>query len=192
MIVCLDPGHGGEDPGAIDARGRTEKSFTLAQSLIAASFLHGDAHEAILTRRSDTKLNLPERVARANGMSAQVFISIHWNSASIEEANGTIVMYHASSARGQILASLLLEEVGGLDEEHERWERLWAVPDGVEGSRWERSAPYVIAHTHAPAALLEVEFASNLEEADRLASDAFRLLVGRGIANAVGRFARRS
>ncbi|MCL1875659.1 MAG: N-acetylmuramoyl-L-alanine amidase [Synergistaceae bacterium] len=77
-IVVLDPGHGGQDPGAV-ANGIREKDINLAVALKLESVLKSRGIKVSLTRRTDVYLKLAERTEIANRLNAEVFVSIHAN-----------------------------------------------------------------------------------------------------------------
>ena len=77
-IVVLDPGHGGQDPGAV-ANGVREKDINLAVALKLESTLKSKGIKVELTRRTDVYLKLAERTEIANKLNAEVFVSIHAN-----------------------------------------------------------------------------------------------------------------
>lgn len=89
-IVVLDAGHGGRDPGAIGLHGTYEKVVTLDIVQEMADRLDGVAR-VTLTRDQDRFLALPERVARARQIQANLFISIHADSAPDPAAQGLSV-----------------------------------------------------------------------------------------------------
>ncbi len=81
-VVVLDPGHGGSDPGAVNNRyGLAEEYLTLQIAAITSDLL-SDTYSVALTRSSDVGLGNSERGAIANACGAQVFVSIHLNSAT--------------------------------------------------------------------------------------------------------------
>ncbi|MEY3746599.1 MAG: hypothetical protein RL194_58 [Pseudomonadota bacterium] len=99
VTIVIDPGHGGEDPGAIGARGSREKDITLsiAQKL-KAQIDREPNMRAILTRDGDFFLPLNSRVQKARKVQADLFISIHADAFTRREANGSSVF--ALSERG--------------------------------------------------------------------------------------------
>ncbi|MCX7945641.1 MAG: N-acetylmuramoyl-L-alanine amidase [Hydrogenophilus sp.] len=77
-VIVLDPGHGGEDPGAIGRLGTREKEVVLAVAQRVQKRLNADARtRAVLTRDGDYFISLAERVRRARRVRADLFISIH-------------------------------------------------------------------------------------------------------------------
>ena len=79
--VIIDPGHGGEDSGAV-AQGVTEKSLNLDVGLRVAQLLRAHGHGVQLTREDDHFVPLETRVRLANATPGAVFVSIHFNDAS--------------------------------------------------------------------------------------------------------------
>ncbi len=103
IIVALDPGHGGEDPGAIGPNGTREKDIVLMiakrlQARINASSVNGNPMRAFLTRDADFFVPLKTRVQKAQSVRADLFISIHADAFITPQARGASVF--ALSQRG--------------------------------------------------------------------------------------------
>jgi N-acetylmuramoyl-L-alanine amidase len=103
IIVAVDAGHGGEDPGATGPGGTHEKDVTLAiafklRDLINRSSVNGDPMRCFLTRDGDYFVPLAQRVEKARRVHADLFMSIHADSAPGGNATGTSV--YALSERG--------------------------------------------------------------------------------------------
>jgi N-acetylmuramoyl-L-alanine amidase len=99
VIVALDPGHGGEDPGAIGPKGLREKDVVLAVALALRDKLNAQPNmRAFLTRDADFFVPLAERVRKARRVQADLFISIHADAFTNPEARGASVF--ALSDRG--------------------------------------------------------------------------------------------
>ncbi|MEM1384559.1 MAG: N-acetylmuramoyl-L-alanine amidase [Pseudomonadota bacterium] len=109
VVIALDPGHGGGDPGAI-AGGVLEKDLVLsfAQAL-ARSVDRKPGLSAMLTRSDDSFVPLAERVRRARWAGAHVLISIHADALANGEASGVSV-YSLSPAAAVETAKLLVEK----------------------------------------------------------------------------------
>jgi N-acetylmuramoyl-L-alanine amidase len=114
IIIALDPGHGGEDPGAVGPAGTREKDIVLRiaaklRDRIDGSRIGGNPMRAFLTRDSDFFVPLATRVAKARRVSADLFISIHADAFVSPEARGAGVFalseHGASSAAARWLAN---------------------------------------------------------------------------------------
>ncbi|HVR52137.1 MAG TPA: N-acetylmuramoyl-L-alanine amidase, partial [Pseudorhodoferax sp.] len=103
IIVALDPGHGGEDPGAIGPKGTREKDIVLRvahklRERINAASVNGNPMRAFLTRDADFFVPLQTRVQKARNVQADLFISIHADAFTTPAARGASVF--ALSQRG--------------------------------------------------------------------------------------------
>lgn len=109
LIVAIDAGHGGQDPGAIGPTGKREKDVTLAIARELARQVNATPGlKAVLTRDSDMFLPLPKRSHLARAAKADIFISIHADAAENRAAKGSSVyvlsLRGASSQRARWLA----------------------------------------------------------------------------------------
>ncbi len=109
IIVAIDPGHGGEDPGAIGRRGTYEKTVTLAiAKKLKASLDDEPGMRAMLTRDDDYFVPLDVRVQKARRVQADLFISIHADAFTTPSARGSSVFalseHGATSAAARWLA----------------------------------------------------------------------------------------
>jgi N-acetylmuramoyl-L-alanine amidase len=99
FVVVLDPGHGGEDPGAIGPAGTYEKDVVLAIAHKTRLLLEQDKRIVVfMTREEDVFIPLADRVKKARGVSADVFVSIHADAFTRPDAAGSSV--YALSERG--------------------------------------------------------------------------------------------
>ena len=99
FTVVLDPGHGGEDPGAIGAAGSYEKNVTLSIARRLKRKIDAEPNmRAVLTRDGDYFVPLQQRVTRARRVRADLFVSIHADAFVKPEANGSSV--YVLSERG--------------------------------------------------------------------------------------------
>jgi N-acetylmuramoyl-L-alanine amidase len=121
-IVALDPGHGGEDPGAVGPSGLREKDVVLAVALKMRDALNALPNmRVMLTRDGDYFVPLADRVRKARRVQADLFVSIHADAFVRPEARGASVF--ALSARGATSAAArwladkenAADRVGGLD-----------------------------------------------------------------------------
>ncbi len=92
VVVAVDAGHGGEDPGAIGRGGTREKDVTLAIARALAERLNGEpGMRAVLTRNKDEFLELRERIRRARVAKADMFVSVHADSIANRAISGASV-----------------------------------------------------------------------------------------------------
>jgi len=126
-IIVLDPGHGGQDPGAIGCSGVYEKNITLAMAKELKKILDKDGrYKVYLTRNRDVFIPLRERVRIARRYKADLFLSIHADSARNKNAKGLSVYTLSETASDKEAAALAEREnkadvIAGMDfAEHSR------------------------------------------------------------------------
>lgn len=122
IVVAIDPGHGGEDPGAIGRRGTYEKNVTLAIARKLKALLDDEqGMRAMLTRDDDYFVPLDVRVQKARRVRADLFISIHADAFTTPTARGSSVFalseHGATSAAARWLAQRENESdlIGGVN-----------------------------------------------------------------------------
>ncbi|KAF1695868.1 N-acetylmuramoyl-L-alanine amidase [Pseudoxanthomonas daejeonensis] len=109
LVVAIDAGHGGQDPGAIGPTGKREKDVTLAMARELARQVNAiPGLKAFLVRESDVFIPLPMRAQRARAAKADIFVSLHADAAENRSARGSSVYVlstkGASSQRARWLA----------------------------------------------------------------------------------------
>ena len=116
MIVTLDPGHGGEDPGAIGPSGLQEKQVVLsiAQRLRERLEAHPNVR-VLLTRDSDFFVPLRERVTKARNVQADLFVSIHADAFMNHQARGASVFALSDSGASSAAAKWLAQKENAAD-----------------------------------------------------------------------------
>ena len=153
MRICIDPGHGGRDSGAV-ADGLKEKTPALTISLILAELLELAGYEVIMTRRKDEFVELQNRANIANRKGADLFVSVHHNSFTDSEANGIETYYFEGSNEGHRIAEIIQDNLIG----YSGWTNR-----GVKTAEFS-----VLRNTRMPAVLLEIGFISNSNEREGL------------------------
>jgi N-acetylmuramoyl-L-alanine amidase len=99
IVIAVDAGHGGNDPGAIGLNGLREKDVTLAIARRLARKINAQpGMRAVLTRDSDTFIELRQRTVRARKVEADLFVSVHANAYQDRTMSGTAV--YVLSERG--------------------------------------------------------------------------------------------
>ena len=103
--VCLDPGHGGHKPGAVSFDGLIEKDLALKMALMVKGQLGMvQSIRVIMTRTTDIHVANGDRASFANREKADLFVSIHCNSAESRQANGAEVLVYSASSRSVPIA----------------------------------------------------------------------------------------
>ncbi len=152
MLVVLDAGHGGRDPGAVGPGGTYEKDVALQIVEQVKKYLsQPGCYRVLLTRTDDSYISPSARAKMANDAKADVFVSIHCNAASSPAAQGYETLYHPNSMLGTNLAAGIQ---AGL-------RRHLRGPDrGIKP----RAELAVLRQTKMPAVLVEVGFISHPDE----------------------------
>ncbi len=110
-IVCIDPGHGGTDVGAVRGN-RYEKSDNLRMAKAVKALLEAQGVKVVLTRDNDANPSLSGRCDIANNAKADYFLSIHRNSFGNQTATGVEIWVHHAAQQSTIgKAQKILDEV---------------------------------------------------------------------------------
>ena len=185
MKVVIDPGHAGRniDPGAVNgSTGLQEADVALVISRQVASYLLNVGYEVKLTRtewEQEETDDLSYRTALANDWGADIFISLHCNSAANQSAEGYEVWTSPGNTLGDKLATCIYGQIAA--EFPDRAGRT----DYSDGDPDKESRFYVLVHTDAPACLVEMAFISNDAEAALLVDAAWQDRYARAIARGV-------
>lgn len=176
IVVAIDPGHGGRDPGAVGIGGLRETDIVLDVSLQVEALLRQQGVQVVMTRQDDREIDLEPRVVTANRSNADLFVSIHANAISMSrpDVNG-VETYHYGSGEGEELSDILLQSILEATNLNSR---------GVKEARF-----YVLRRTHMPASLVEVGFVTGAQDAPRLATAEFRTLLAQAITRGILQYA---
>lgn len=120
IIIALDPGHGGEDPGAIGPQGTREKDVVLQvalklRELINATTIKGNPMRAYLTRDADFFVPLHVRVQKAQKVQADLFISIHADAFNVPTARGASVFALSDKGASSAAAKYMADKENSAD-----------------------------------------------------------------------------
>jgi N-acetylmuramoyl-L-alanine amidase len=116
LIVAIDPGHGGEDPGAIGPTGLREKDVVLKMGLQLAERINArPGMRAVLTRDADYFVPLQERVAKARRVQADLFMSVHADAFIHPRARGASVFALSHSGASSAAARWLAQKQNASD-----------------------------------------------------------------------------
>ncbi|MBN1350845.1 N-acetylmuramoyl-L-alanine amidase [candidate division KSB1 bacterium] len=174
MIICIDPGHGGEDPGAQTNTPfyYTEKQFNLSLAKKVQTILEDNGHTVYLTRDGDQYISLYDRAQIANSTNADVFVSIHANGSSDPTSEGMEAFHYTGSSSGRSLANLILNSMHDEFRDH--------IKRGVFSANFA-----VLRLTLMPAALIECEFITNPHQARFLQDERNQNIMAEAIARGI-------
>ena len=214
-IIVIDPGHGGSDPGAIGVKGTFEKTITTtAASELAARLRKSGRYTVILTRTRDSYVDHDDRLRIARAGQADLFISIHADSAGNKSARGASVYTLADRAKGRskrivnnqnwILDVDLSEQtdpVGDIlvDLAQRKTESQSDAFAGIllaelkgktelVGNSHRRAGYYVLLAPDVPAVLLELGFLSNAKDEALLKTLAHRTKILSAVERAIDQY----
>ena len=196
LVVVLDPGHGGQDSGAMCGT-VTEKDLTLDVALRTELLLRADGCATVLTRKNDRYLSLAERAAVGNREDNSLFVSIHFNDETRATVTGVETYYAPRQLASRFgflswLPFLHLAEASPLTAQSESLAnyiqaaligRTGAVNRGTKSEQF-----YVIANVRHPAALVEGGFLTNKSDVTRLATTEYRQQIAAAISDGVHRY----
>jgi N-acetylmuramoyl-L-alanine amidase len=180
-LIVIDPGHGGSDDGAMH-NGLVEKELTLDISKRLRAMLIARGWQVKMTRDADVDVYQPNDSARdelqarcdvANNAGAAMFVSIHVNSFTSSDQNGTTTYYFKPDSYP--LAQAVHARLAA---------NLPTADDGIRKDNF-----YVIHHTKMPAILVETAFLSNPVDAGYLRSSEFLQKIASDIASGIGDYA---
>ncbi len=174
MKIFLDPGHGGDNPGAIAPTGLEEATVNLDVALRTGEILTSRGYEVNYSRTTNVNVSLAQRARLANLWGADYFVSIHCNSATNPTYNGTESFYYRKGTVAERFAETVNTALV---------RQIELVDLGVK----ERNLA-VLRLTLMPATLVELAFLSNPREAQLLASSTFRQNCAVGISNGIIEF----
>lgn len=219
-LVVIDPGHGGEDAGAVSGIGGEEKEITLDVARRVASQLerrHGV--RVRLTRERDEFVPLARRTAIANQHDGAVFVSLHVNASAGHDAEG-LEVYYLDNTNDEA-SRKLAERENAVEAGADLDDISFMLSDLIQSGKMEDSvllsrkiemamrakvagpktglrslgvkkAPFfVLVGAHMPCTLIEMFFIDNPREGAKLRQGAFRELLAVSIADGIERFLRR-
>ncbi|MGN0435676.1 MAG: N-acetylmuramoyl-L-alanine amidase CwlD [Wujia sp.] len=184
LVVVIDAGHGGNDPGKIGCGGEKEKDINLQIALKLKDELQQRGVTVIMTRESDQDLatsgatnrkrsDMENRVALANDSSADYLVSIHQNSYSSSQVKGAQTFYYGTSADSRKLAEAIQKNlIEQVDTSNTR--------AAAQGNDY-----YILRRSKCPAVIVECGFLSNMEETAKLTNEDYQQKIAKAIADAI-------
>ena len=176
-LIYIDAGHGGRDSGAV-ANGIQEKDVVLPISLELGRALQSMGYSVYYTRTNDVEVDLEPRVASAESVNADLFVSIHANSLASRNTgvNGVETFHARGSTVGKELAEYVQSQI--------------IANTGATDRSVKAAGFYVIARTSMPAILVETGFVTNPTEAANLNNPSYQKRMAEAIARGIDQFMR--
>lgn len=175
IVLVLDAGHGGSDSGALSSdRSKAEKHLNLAIILAAKKKFDSDARfKVYYTRTSDTYPSLSARADLANKMNADMFVSVHINSAGAT-ATGTETLYNPDRLTATKKNNLTSLELATTMHKYALAATGFRDRGLKQRSVRLKNNLYVLENTKMPACLIEYGFISNPTECKTMAANTTR------------------
>ena len=183
LLVVVDAGHGGDDPGKVGVNDVEEKEINLAIAKKVETLLKKEKIETVMIRETDTMLEGPDgkttkvgdmkaRVAEINKAAPALAVSIHQNSYHQEGVMGAQVFYYSHSEEGKQAAELMQKALLVLNTENNRKAKA-------------NDTYYLLKRTEAPTIIVECGFLSNWEEAELLKDEEYQERVAEAIVEGI-------
>lgn len=192
--ICIDPGHGGNDPG-YQVGSNDEKKFTLLLAEEARAELKAAGFNVVLTRTTDVKIPLEDRPAFARKKGADLFISLHFNASDTarNEVKGTEIFCctpagaTSTNARGEGDTRWV---VGNRHDERNmllayEMQRSYGNNLGVEDRGVKRARFQVLRESTIPSILIEGGFLSHPTEGKKITDPGYRKQMAHAIVQGV-------
>ena len=173
IVLVIDPGHGGEDPGKVGVNEALEKDINLKIGMNLKELQEDEGIQVIMTREDDQvpdgKMNdLKQRVDLINEVNPQLVVCVHQNSYTNPTVAGPQVFYHGGSDVSEEIAQYIQEELWLVDAEHQR---------EIQGNE----NYYMLSETKVPTVIVECGFLSNQEDAEKLVMEDYQMKVAEAI-----------
>lgn len=173
IVVAVDAGHGGSDPGAIGPTGVKEKDVVLAIAQDLRRLLTQQHVDVVMVRETDVFVPLEDRGQIAARGGATMLVSIHANASTEPSKNGTQTFY--ATPQSQPLAAAVLDELS---------RKVGLAPRGETQARFK----VLVDSKHIPAILVETAFVTNPREEQMLRDPAMQEEFAQGIAQGIQRY----
>lgn len=173
LVIVIDPGHGGRDPGKVGVHNILEKDINLSISLKLKNLLEQNDIKVIMTRDTDTGLHnegesykkradMAARVKIIKESKADLAVSIHQNSFPEEYVKGAQVFYYYKSDQGKRLAELLQKQI------------VETIADGNHRKAKSNDDYYMLKNTECPLAIVECGYLTNIRESGLLTDECYQ------------------
>ena len=181
--ITLDPGHGGSDPGAV--KYVKESLVSLRVCKYARYYLKSKGVKVHMTRTTDKHVGLTPRVTSANQNGTHLYVSVHLNAATTEEASGAECWYSINGGTGKTLAKNILLELKDIGQNmHSASGKVGGAMKTKKNENGE-DCYYVIRATNMPAVIAELGFVTNKKDARDIDTKKEQKIYGEAIAKGI-------
>ncbi len=187
IVIVIDPGHGGRDPGKVGINNTLEKDINLSISLKLKNLLEMNDIKVVMTRSEDVGLysegvsnkkraDMLARVDTIKNANADLAISIHQNSFPEEYVKGAQVFYHVQSEKGKLLAEILQDQI------------VKTIADKNHRQAKSNDNYYMLKNTQCPLVIVECGYLTNYREASLLLDENYQERMAYAIHLGIMRF----
>lgn len=191
VVIAVDAGHGGADPGKVGVSGVLEKEINLSVALKLRERLEQDGIQVVMTRESDAGLysegaqnkkreDMEARVRIITEAAPDFVISIHQNSFPAENCKGAQMFYYKGSEESKKLAEILQKNF------------LQTLQDNNTRQAKENTDYYLLRKTSCPIVIAECGFLSNVSEEALLATEAYQDKVAEALYQGIKQYCSES
>lgn len=166
IVIVIDPGHGGEDPGKVGVNEVLEKDLNLVIAKKVQNLLKDTDIKIVMTREDDDvptakKKDLEQRIELINKTDPNLVVCIHQNSYTSPSIKGAQVFYYTPSKEGKEAASIVQAELRELDATNKRVIKA-------------NDTYYMLKYSKPPTIIVECGFLTNPEEAEKLTKEEYQ------------------
>lgn len=177
VVIVVDPGHGGEDPGKVGINDVLEKDLNLQIAKKVKKLLEEAGIKIVMTRTNDKvpdakKEDLNQRVQLINETKPTLALCIHQNSYPDEKIKGAQVFYHTITPEAEDVATIVQEQLRTVDPTNTRQIK-------------ENDTYFMLKNCQVPTIIVECGFLTNPEEAAKLTQEEYQDQIAQAICEGV-------
>lgn len=177
VVIVVDPGHGGEDPGKVGINDVLEKDLNLQIAKKVKKLLEEAGIKIVMTRTNDKvpdakKEDLNQRVQLINETKPKLALCIHQNSYPDAKIKGAQVFYHTITPEAEDVASIVQEQIRTVDPTNTRQIK-------------ENDTYFMLKNTQVPTIIVECGFLTNPDEAAKLTQEDYQDKLAQAICEGV-------
>jgi len=197
--IVIDPGHGGEDVGAVGHNQIEEKMVALSIGKLVKNYLVRKGHKALLTRNTDDFIMLNKRTAHANAAGADLFISVHANASLNKNAVGIETFFYPHGhgqlqenqytlyMKAYLTKKALFAQMLAQNIQQALCDQVFSIHaiSNIIDRKVKKAPMQVLIGTNQPSVLVEVGFLTNPYEGTLLATKKYQENIAQGIVKGI-------